>query len=60
MLPTNRRRPGTTAGTLKRNSGMEYLLIGLAIAGFALALSAFVRVERLERILKEKDIIDEE
>lgn len=29
---------------------MEYLLIGLAIAGFAVAVSASVRVERLEPI----------
>jgi hypothetical protein len=38
---------------------MEYLLIGLAIAGFAMAVSAYVRVERLERILKEKNIVDD-
>jgi hypothetical protein len=38
---------------------MEYLLLGLAIAGFAMAVSAYVRVERLERILKEKNIVDD-
>ncbi len=38
---------------------MDYLLIGLAIAGFAMAVSAYVRVERIERLLKEKNIIDE-
>jgi len=38
---------------------MEYLLLGLAIAGFAMAVSAYVRVERLERILKEKNILDD-
>jgi hypothetical protein len=37
---------------------MDYLLIGLAIAGFAMAVSAYVRVERIERLLKEKNIID--
>lgn len=37
---------------------MEYFLAGLAIAGFALAVSAYVRVERLERILKQKNIVD--
>ncbi len=37
---------------------MEYLLFGLAIAGFAMAVSAYVRVERIERLLKEKNIID--
>lgn len=39
---------------------MEYLLTGLAIAGFAMAVSAYVRVERIERILKERNIIDEQ
>lgn len=48
-----------TGGTLQRNDRMEYLLIGLAIAGFAMAVSACVRVERLEKILKEKNLIDD-
>jgi len=38
---------------------MEYLLIGLAIAGFAMAVSAYVRVERIERILKDENLIDD-
>lgn len=38
---------------------MDYLLIGLGLAGFAMAVSAYVRVERIERLLKERNIIDE-
>lgn len=55
----SRATPRMTGGTLQRNDRMEYLLIGLAIAGFAMAVSACVRVERLEKILKEKNLIDD-
>ena len=36
---------------------MNYFFIILGIVGFALAISAYVRVEKLEEILKEKGII---
>ena len=39
---------------------MDYFLIGVGIIGFVLAVSAYVKAEKLEKRLKQKGVLDED